>query len=60
MALNVYVKLNPGFHIKGSIQREEDSSYQITGLKREIHKVLLLSTSFYCAETWTLLKVDQK
>jgi len=57
---DVYLKLNPGFHIKSSIQREEDSCYQVIGLKKEIHKVLLLSVSFYGAETWTLLKVDQK
>ena len=60
MAQNVYVKLKQGFHIKSSIQRDETSSYQVTGLKRETHKVLLLSFSFCGAETWTLLKVDQK
>lgn len=57
---DICVKLNPGFHIESSIQREEDSSYQVIGLKKETHKVLLLSVSFYGAETWTLLKVDQK
>jgi len=60
MMQNMYVKLYPGFHIKSSVQREEDSSYQVIGLKRETHNVLLLSASFYGAETWILLKVDQK
>jgi hypothetical protein len=60
MMQDVYLKLNPGFHIKSSTQREEDSCYQVIGLKKETHNVLLLSVSFCGAETWTLLKVDQK
>jgi hypothetical protein len=59
MMQDVYVKLNPDFHITSSIQREEDISYQVTELKKQTHKLLLLIVSFCGAETWTLLKVDQ-
>jgi hypothetical protein len=56
---NVNMKLHPGFR---NIKQEESSFHQQTELKfkEETDIMLYLQPILYCAEMWTLQKVDQK
>ena len=56
------MKLNPELPYKSSIQQEEDSFHQQTGLnlRKKLMKCYIWSTALQGAETWTLHRVDQK